>query len=925
MKILHLEDDVHDAELVRQLLRRDWPDCEIVHVTTRDGYVEALRHGADIILSDYSLPEFDGGEALKLAREIMPDTPFIFLSGNIGEDRAIEALHAGAQDYVLKDRAKRLGPAIQRALREHDEHARTRRLEIERQHLAATLETTPDFVGLTDPDGRIFYLNRAARRLLALPDGALPDGLTLSALHPPEPLQRLVQECFPVVERDGVWSGESLLLASGGRIVPVAQVIIGHRDAAGRVGHYSIVMRDLTARKQGEALVNGQNQVLEMIAGGAPVEETLMTLLRFIESQCEEMLCSILLVAEDGLHLRGCLAPRLPAACVAALNDIPIADSAGSCGTAAHRRATVIVEDIANDPLWAEYRPVALEHGLRACWSTPVFDVARRLLGTFAVYFRQPGAPTVRHRQLVEIGTHIAAICLSRHETERQLRGQAEILNKASDSIIATDLMHRVTFWNQGAAHTFGWSPAEAIGRLESELFPMLSIGDAPAAGRSAVEDREWRGEMQLADRQGVNHIMDTRITPIRDEAGRLQGRLSIATEVTAQRRIEEQFFRVQRLESIGMLAAGIAHDLNNVLAPILLAAPMLRDHASDPGDLRMIATLEKSAERGAALVRQILGFAHGAEGELRVLQPKHLLRDVATFIEETFPKSIRLETRVPPDLWPVKANATQLHQVLLNLCVNARDAMSASGTLTLHGENCVLDEIAAGEMEGAAPGAYLVLHVQDTGTGIPPDVLARIWEPFFTTKGTGKGTGLGLSTVRGIVESHGGFATVHTVPGHGTTFRVYLPATETSASQPGSGTSAPFAPRGIGELVLVADDEPGIRNTVAATLARHGYRVLTAADGAEAIALFAPRSKEIRVVITDLSMPNLDGAALASVVQRLNPAVKIIAVSGHTTESDGNPPTSQFTDAFLVKPFRAEVLLTTVHELLRSPPNLPP
>lgn len=925
MKILHLEDDIHDAALVRLLLCQQWPDCEIVHVATGDDYRQMLAPGIfDVVLSDFSLPKFDGTEALRLAHERAPDTPFIFLSGNIGEDRAIEALRAGAQDYVLKDRSKRLVPAIQRALHQREEQLRTRRIETERAHLAATLESTPDFIGLSDFQGRLFYLNRAARQLLGLAEGPLPAGLTVASLYPAELAGHVVNECFAAARRDGLWTGESVLLAQGARTKPVALIIIAHHAAEPDQGHFSIVMRDLTSRQESEALVSGQNRILEMVAAGEPLTATLLALLQFLESQCDEMFCSIMLVGEDGQTLRTGVAPRLPTEFLAGLRELPVAPAAGSCGTAAFRRSMVITEDIAHDPLWKDYSALALAHGLRACWSAPIFDVHHRLLGTFALYFKRPGAPADRHRKLMEIGAHIAAICLSRHETERQLRDQADILSKASDAIIVTDGSNRVTFWNQGAEHTFGWSSVEAVGQLEQALFPNRVIAHASEAEEAAAENREWRGEVRVADRHGVWHVMETRITPIHDDAGNPQGRLSIATDVTAQRRIEEQFFRVQRLESIGMLAAGIAHDLNNVLAPILLAAPMLRDHASDPTDLRMIATLEKSAERGAALVRQILGFAQGADGELRVIQPKHLLRDVATFVEETFPKSIRLESQIPADLWPVKANATQIHQVLLNLCVNARDAMPEGGTLTLRAENCVLDEIAAAAIEGGSAGAYLVLHVQDTGSGIPPELLSRIWEPFFTTKSTGKGTGLGLSTVRGIVENHGGFTAVETVLGRGTVFRVYLQATETAGVQPGMHNAAVFAPRGVGELVLVVDDEPGIRNTAAAMLARHGYRVLTAADGAEAIALFAPRSKEIKVVITDVSMPNLDGAALASVVERLNPDVRIIAVSGHALEGD-RPSIKQFTDAFLLKPFRPEVLLTTVHEVLRSPPNLPP
>src|ERR1019366_4811044 len=270
---------------------------------------------------------------------------------------------------------------------------------------------------------------------------------------------------------------------------------------------------------------------------------------------------------------------------------------------------------------------------------------------------------------------------------------------------------------------------------------------------------------------------------------------------------MDEQSLRAQRLESIGMLASGIAHDLNNVLAPIILAAPELREHATHPDDLRIITSLEKSAERGVALVRQILAFAQGVGGGRQLVDVRHLLRETINVILETFPKNIRLEDDVPTNLVPIMADPTQIHQVILNLCVNARDAMPAGGTLRLRAENCRLDQEAASRFEGAAAGSWLVLHIEDTGMGIPDEALSHIWEPFFTTKEAGKGTGLGLSTVRGIVISHHGFVELDTAAGRGTTFRVFLPALESAS--PRQITVAPFAlPEGRGELILVVDDE---------------------------------------------------------------------------------------------------------------------
>jgi two-component system cell cycle sensor histidine kinase/response regulator CckA len=274
----------------------------------------------------------------------------------------------------------------------------------------------------------------------------------------------------------------------------------------------------------------------------------------------------------------------------------------------------------------------------------------------------------------------------------------------------------------------------------------------------------------------------------------------------------------------------------------------------------------------------------------------------------------------IPGNLWPIMADPTQIHQVLLNLCVNARDAMPDGGTLSVSAENALLDEVTARRIEGARPGAWTVLHVEDTGSGIPEEVLARIWEPFFTTKGEGKGTGLGLSTVKSIVASHNGFISLKTQTGRGTTFRVYLPAAEVETIGRIINVEPPKRDRGNGELILVVDDEPQIRDITATMLSRNGYRVLTASDGAEAVAVFATRSAEISVLITDMIMPNLDGAALANIVQHLNPRVKVLAMSGLSSAGRGGK-TAKFGGAFLFKPFKIQSLLAAVSALLHPVP----
>jgi signal transduction histidine kinase len=388
------------------------------------------------------------------------------------------------------------------------------------------------------------------------------------------------------------------------------------------------------------------------------------------------------------------------------------------------------------------------------------------------------------------------------------------------------------------------------------------------------------------------------------------------------RRATEEQMLRVQRLENIGMLAAGIAHDFNNVLAPVLMGIPLLRDRLNSEGDRRLMTSIETSVQRGAGLVRQILGFAHGVTGEPQLIQPKHLIRELVEVIGHTFPKTIRIQDDTEPGLWPLTTNPTQFHQVLLNLCVNARDAMPAGGTLRLRASNQQMDEAALAGFPGARPGPHLLIEVTDTGTGIPPEVLERMWDPFYTTKEAGRGTGLGLSTVRGIVESHQGSITVQTRPCYGTTFQILLPASPSKEAELDAAVGA-VIPRGQGELILVADDDASVRDTTSAALTGHGYRVLAAADGTEALALFAPRSLEIRLVVTDLDMPNLDGSALARIVRNLNPSTRILTVSGSADAEDPRRK-APLAGAFLAKPFSREVLLGTIHELLRRKSAVP-
>ncbi len=386
--------------------------------------------------------------------------------------------------------------------------------------------------------------------------------------------------------------------------------------------------------------------------------------------------------------------------------------------------------------------------------------------------------------------------------------------------------------------------------------------------------------------------------------------------DLTERKKLEQQFHRSQRMESIGTLAGGIAHDLNNVLSPIMMALEVLKMRFPGPENRELLDILRTSAERGADMVRQVLSFARGVEGRRMEVQIRHLVQDMEKIARDTFLKNIKVETNIPRDLWTVMGDPTQLHQVLLNLCVNARDAMPNGGRLTISAKNVNLDAHYASLNPEAKAGPYVFIQVEDNGTGIPPRILEKIFDPFFTTKEVGKGTGLGLSTSLAIVKSHGGFMRADSEVGKGTKFHINLPAqNEVSASA--SAEIADELPRGHGELILVVDDEASVRLITQQTLEAFGYRVLLAMEGTEAVAIYAMRKAEIAAVLTDMTMPVMDGLATIQVLRKLNPAVRIIAASGLTANSQ---IASFGVKHFLPKPYTAETLLKVLKEILSLP-----
>ncbi|HVU17191.1 MAG TPA: response regulator [Candidatus Didemnitutus sp.] len=627
-RILHIEDNMRDAELVAAMIKGHWPDCDLrVIASERELRSEIASRQFDLILSDFSMPGFDGLSALALVRDNWPDTPFLFLSGTIGEDKAVEALKHGATDYIVKDRMNRLVPAVQRAL--------------------------------------------------------------------------------------------------------------------------------------------------------------------------------------------------------------------------------------------AEVRQAAL-----------------------------------------------------RRKAEARLRDQARWLDEARDAICVTDLNGRLTYWNRSAGQLFGWNDRFSEGRRLEEMLGLFNQGILGEAVTAVGLNGSWTGELQLTGRDGQVVTIESRWTMVRDASGRPESVLLISSDVTERRQLETQLRRAQRLDSLGMLAGGIAHDLNNLLVPIQIATDLLREDSKSPEVERLASMVTHSVERGGALIRQVLAFARGAEGDKQALQVALAIKDVARLLEETLPRSIELTTRVAPELWLVRADATQLSQVLMNLGVNARDAMPSGGQLLMQATNVEVDVASAAGRAGTPPGSYVQITVEDTGTGMPPEILDRIFDPFFTTKAIGKGTGLGLSMVRGIVKNHGGSIVVSSEPGRGTAFQLFLPAVFEASPAPVSAPPAPPKP-GHGETLLVIDDERDIGMLLHNYLKHFGYKPIVAVSGEEGVALFRAHQAEIRAVITDMMMPGMQAPELVGALRAIDPQVRIVLMSGMVGPDGQERIAALKCEGFLQKPMKGEEIAHAIESVL--------
>jgi two-component system, cell cycle sensor histidine kinase and response regulator CckA len=514
-----------------------------------------------------------------------------------------------------------------------------------------------------------------------------------------------------------------------------------------------------------------------------------------------------------------------------------------------------------------------------------------------------------------------------RKQAEQKIREQAALLDITTDAILVRDLdnsIHfldnQIRFWNKGAENLYGWKTQEAIGKNANELlYRPEALPQFQEIQTSMNESGSWHGELHQITKDGKDIIVASRWTLMQDHQGQPKSILTVNTDITEKKQLEAQFLQAQRMESLGTLASGIAHELNNTLTPIMMTAQLLETQLLDEQSKEWLSTLENNMRRAADLVKQVLWFSRGHEVNFTTLQVKNLILEVEQIVRQTFPKAIDIHIDIPTqNLWAISGDRTQLHQVLMNLCINARDAMPQTGLLQISARNVWIDTQSARKNIDAKVGPYVAISVSDSGVGIPKEIINRIFEPFFTTKELTKGTGLGLSTVIGIVKSHGGFVNVVSEIKNGTQFQICLPVKHPlEIDEFLTGQNKLLA--GHGELVLVVDDDDSIRDITKNLLERNDYKVVVARDGMEAVALYAQHIREIGVVLVDMMMPSMDGATTIRILKRINPKVKIIGVSGLVSNNEMIKILGDGIATFLSKPFTSDELLKNLQCVLNK------
>lgn len=494
----------------------------------------------------------------------------------------------------------------------------------------------------------------------------------------------------------------------------------------------------------------------------------------------------------------------------------------------------------------------------------------------------------------------------------------AELLAVNPDAVVIHDMENKVLYWNRSAESLYGWTPEEILGRPIGRIF-YLDAQERKGAVEALRHSGAWSGELRQVDREGHEYLVDVRQQLHRDESGEPVAIISFNRDITQQKKLADAAQRAHHVQSSSILAGGIAHELNNALAPIMLSSAMLKRTVEDEKSRSMVAMIEKCATKGADLITDLLAFERGKGGGSDIIRKTQILRAIQRAREAVVPENIELNVVLADNLWEFRGESAELGEAYKHIIQNACEAMPDGGTIDVEVTNCLCDENFASLAPEAEVGAYVSIAFKDTGFGIEKDIMGRVAEPFFTTKEPKQGFGFGLSNTQATVKGHKGFMVLESSKGSGTTLTLYLPAD----AQTNDNSEAIDTPEdhtsGEGKLVLVADDELFIRETIKRTLEDRGYRVLTAQDGTEALAVYAGNQKEIDMVVTNVEMPFMDGPALCRALKKLNPDVRILVSSGHKQREKVAEIKTCGVDQFLAKPYTADQLADRVRTVIED------